>query len=830
VSTRYDIADAVDWHGCYDDGWGDFIIEGHPEIIESLFGHIPQEESAYKHPAKFAKGLIERIVLHGLSEGWWAANDLIGDPFGGVALGGLVCAYNDLRWLGVELEQAFVDLGRANIDLHRQRLTNGGLPIPKIVQGDSRRFAEIVAEAQGVVTSPPWTGNVEGHIGAHKFKDAEAFADYMLAQDAKNPAIHARSRKALIASFNRDKDKNYGTSPGQIASLPEGNADAVVTSPPYAGISPEKSGSGINIEKQWETYRASGGGLSLKGFAEQQARHSEGYGSSPGQIASLPDGNADAVVTSPPYISGGHHPDQTGSWGGQLCDHEHKGLGSKESAGYGHEDGQIGQLPPGQVDSVLTSPPWADNPEAPPLPPGRTRDTSDPRQHGAAGPQYLSGNTPGNLGNLPSGGFPLDTCGQGRTMEMDTQVPHGCTDDKNSGPTDATSAPADLGIPSAGAALVSEDTRCNDTAKTVGSRSGAMQNPSAAARAQASVPTEPGKSDQSGGAEASPSSLAPTTTAGAAAAKNGVGRDGSRNAAKPSSATETDVSGVGTLSDCGSTTSKTQKKPVANGITPSPTSKRSASRAISRNTLGSDAMCADATPVELPSSPRRTMPSSAAVRVAGKVTKRSDADLREGQLDGAVTSPPYEGTVIAGGNHPTEVARIKRKVAAGEMSEASMRKTFTPASQQAIDDYGDSYGQIGKEQGETYWSAMRLVYDQCLLSLKPGGVMAVVVKSYVKKGELVDLPSQTWKLLLHLGFEPVQRIRAWLVKEHKTTGLFGQEEVERKERKGFFRRLAEKKGAPPIDWEEVLVVRKSLTDGPGKAIKDDLPLLKELEK
>jgi len=761
VSTRYDIADAVDWHGCYDDGWGDFIIEGHPEIIESLFGHIPQEESAYKHPAKFAKGLIERIVLHGLSEGWWAANDLIGDPFGGVALGGLVCAYNDLRWLGVELEQAFVDLGRANIDLHRQRLTNGGLPIPKIVQGDSRRFAEIVAEAQGVVTSPPWTGNVEGHIGAHKFKDAEAFADYMLAQDAKNPAIHARSRKALIASFNRDKDKNYGTSPGQIASLPEGNADA--------------------------------------------------------------------VVTSPPYISGGHHPDQTGSWGGQLCDHEHKGLGSKESAGYGHEDGQIGQLPPGQVDSVLTSPPWADNPEAPPLPPGRTRDTSDPRQHGAAGPQYLSGNTPGNLGNLPSGGFPLDTCGQGRTMEMDTQVPHGCTDDKNSGPTDATSAPADLGIPSAGAALVSEDTRCNDTAKTVGSRSGAMQNPSAAARAQASVPTEPGKSDQSGGAEASPSSLAPTTTAGAAAAKNGVGRDGSRNAAKPSSATETDVSGVGTLSDCGSTTSKTQKKPVANGITPSPTSKRSASRAISRNTLGSDAMCADATPVELPSSPRRTMPSSAAVRVAGKVTKRSDADLREGQLDGAVTSPPYEGTVIAGGNHPTEVARIKRKVAAGEMSEASMRKTFTPASQQAIDDYGDSYGQIGKEQGETYWSAMRLVYDQCLLSLKPGGVMAVVVKSYVKKGELVDLPSQTWKLLLHLGFEPVQRIRAWLVKEHKTTGLFGQEEVERKERKGFFRRLAEKKGAPPIDWEEVLVVRKSLTDGPGKPIKDDLPLLREME-
>ena len=84
-------ADSIaDWRNCYDDGWGDFIVEGRPEILRSLFGHIPQEESAYKHPAKFARGLIERIIDHGLRKGYWRENDLIGDPFGGVALGGIV--------------------------------------------------------------------------------------------------------------------------------------------------------------------------------------------------------------------------------------------------------------------------------------------------------------------------------------------------------------------------------------------------------------------------------------------------------------------------------------------------------------------------------------------------------------------------------------------------------------------------------------------------------------------------------------------------------------------------------------------------------------------
>ena len=67
----------TDWHGCYRDGWktADMLVS-----------------EAFAHPAKFAYGLILRIIRHGLDKGYWKPGDLIGDPFAGVACGGLVAA------------------------------------------------------------------------------------------------------------------------------------------------------------------------------------------------------------------------------------------------------------------------------------------------------------------------------------------------------------------------------------------------------------------------------------------------------------------------------------------------------------------------------------------------------------------------------------------------------------------------------------------------------------------------------------------------------------------------------------------------------------------
>jgi hypothetical protein len=87
-------------------------------------------------------------------------------------------------------------------------------------------------------------------------------------------------------------------------------------------------------------------------------------------------------------------------------------------------------------------------------------------------------------------------------------------------------------------------------------------------------------------------------------------------------------------------------------------------------------------------------------------------------------------------------------------------------------------------------------------------VACVVVKSFVRKGAVVDLPGQTWRLLLSLGFLPVERIRCLLSEETREPSLFGGVEVRKRSRQSFFRRLATKKGAPDIPFEEILVVRK----------------------
>jgi hypothetical protein len=173
--------------------------------------------------------------------------------------------------------------------------------------------------------------------------------------------------------------------------------------------------------------------------------------------------------------------------------------------------------------------------------------------------------------------------------------------------------------------------------------------------------------------------------------------------------------------------------------------------------------------------------------------------LPAGDVGAVVTSPPWSAQMHEGGDTPAArgVGRNGR-----DQRPCEARGEHNPTRV-----YGDTAGQVGRESGETYWAACKQIYLECLKCLKPGGVLACVVKGYVRDGALVDLPGQTLRLLRALGFGPVERIRAWLTEERREAGLFG-EVVTTKSRQSFFRRLAEKRGAPPIRWEEVLVVRK----------------------
>lgn len=175
-----------------------------------------------------------------------------------------------------------------------------------------------------------------------------------------------------------------------------------------------------------------------------------------------------------------------------------------------------------------------------------------------------------------------------------------------------------------------------------------------------------------------------------------------------------------------------------------------------------------------------------------------------------MTSPPYEHS------KPDHWTAADRKRVDGLIREGKMAGHVSGNSNAVRPEehthYGDTPGQIGRDSSETYWGAVKQVYGQCLLALRPAGVLCVVVKDHVRDRARVPLCDQTLRLLLFLGFEPVERIRAWLVEEKREAGLFG-EVVTRKSRVSFFRRLAEKRGAPAIEFEEVLVVRKPPTPG-----------------
>lgn len=61
------------WKGCYNDSWNGYITP-----------------DSFQHPAKYARGLIERIVQHALDEGWvkrggssGKETSLVLDPFRG---------------------------------------------------------------------------------------------------------------------------------------------------------------------------------------------------------------------------------------------------------------------------------------------------------------------------------------------------------------------------------------------------------------------------------------------------------------------------------------------------------------------------------------------------------------------------------------------------------------------------------------------------------------------------------------------------------------------------------------------------------------------------
>lgn len=276
-----------DWNGCYNGSWSS----------------APLVPDAFAHPAKVPFALAERIYRHMLAQGWLAPGDRVIDPFGGIAGCGFHAALYGMHWTGVELEQKFVDLGNQNIDLWRDRYAPHfpRYGSARLLQGDSRRLAEVVAEADAVVSSPPYQEQQRG--GGLAVPGAQYVGG---------------------GGFGKNHGYQQGTStPGQLGAMPAGDYDAVVSSPPYSETRIDGNG-----DEGASGLRDADGNY-LRGPEGWQARKALGarYGSAEANLGNMPAGDFDGVVSSPPYLP---KDDRTVPWG-----HSHDGLQNEdERRGY----------------------------------------------------------------------------------------------------------------------------------------------------------------------------------------------------------------------------------------------------------------------------------------------------------------------------------------------------------------------------------------------------------------------------------------------------------------------------------------------------------------
>jgi DNA modification methylase len=78
-----------------------------------------------------------------------------------------------------------------------------------------------------------------------------------------------------------------------------------------------------------------------------------GYPDNPENIGNLPYGEIDKIITSPPYAETTHHSDDP-----KELEHLRPGRIARVSGTAGENPENIGQLPYGNIDSIITSPPY----------------------------------------------------------------------------------------------------------------------------------------------------------------------------------------------------------------------------------------------------------------------------------------------------------------------------------------------------------------------------------------------------------------------------------------------------------------------------------------
>lgn len=240
----------------------------------------------------------------------------------------------------------------------------------------------------GVITSPPYGGSLRNQSNG----TIELLREHISKeQDPDSPGAIPTC--------------GYGHTPGQLANLPEGSSDAVISSPPYTE---SQSGGTAIFDQLEETHRRT-----LTEASRRGGYRSSEQGATEGQLAALPAGNPAAVIGSPPYLESldrgtvDRQDRVAHARANGISNAEHISPIDMEQAGkrdqdYGSTPGQVGKMKEGDFGAVIGSPPFAgsvgsDDPER------RGGLFADERRRTDRNLTGTYGNTPGQLGVMVEG-------------------------------------------------------------------------------------------------------------------------------------------------------------------------------------------------------------------------------------------------------------------------------------------------------------------------------------------------------------------------------------------------------------------------------------------
>lgn len=136
------------------------------------------------------------------------------------------------------------------------------------------------------------------------------------------------------------------------------------------------------------------------------------------------------------------------------------------------------------------------------------------------------------------------------------------------------------------------------------------------------------------------------------------------------------------------------------------------------------------------------------------------SNLKYGDVDAVITSPPYEGSVT--GENGINWSKLKGKN--GNFRNRTKEPAF---DRYAMDNfaYSNQQDNIGNLKSENYLEAMLQVYQQCHRVLKPKGLMVLVVKNFIRDKKIVRLDLDTVKICEKAGFKLIETLKRKLTQQ-----------------------------------------------------------------